>query len=69
MKLIKVPVRYINKEGVEKKAYNFYLEFDNGQRVQVMDVSIQKNCEKMFFQMIMLNYRLLPKLLKSRCYL
>ena len=35
MKLIKVPVRYINKEGVEKKAYNFYIEFDNGQRVQV----------------------------------
>lgn len=35
MKLFKVPVRYTNKEGVEKKAYNFYLEFDNGQRVQI----------------------------------
>ena len=38
MKLIKVPVRYINKEGVEKKSYNFFLEFDNGQRVQVKNV-------------------------------
>ena len=38
MKLIKVLVRYINKEGVEKKTYNFYLEFDNGQRVQVKNV-------------------------------
>ena len=38
MKLIKVSARYINKEGVEKKAYNFYLEFDNGQRVQVKNV-------------------------------
>lgn len=38
MKLIKVPVHYINKDGVEKKAYNFYLEFDNGQRVQVKNV-------------------------------
>ena len=38
MKLIKVSVRYINKEGIEKKAYNFYLEFDNGQRVQVKNV-------------------------------
>lgn len=38
MKLVKKQIEYTTKNGEKKKAYNFYLVFDNGYKVAVKNV-------------------------------